>query len=57
MFSGRALGVVTKLWFLDFNYCQCNKDQWKNPRTFLKLLGTITSACYFHLFICLVINF
>ena len=45
---------MTNFWLLDFNYCQCNKAQWKSPRAFLKLLGTITRCLLFlfsHLFI------
>ena len=33
---------MTKLWLLDFNYCQNNKAQWKNLRAFLKILDIIT---------------
>ena len=38
----QGLGVVAKLWLLDFNYCQSNRAQWKNLRAFLGLLDTIT---------------
>ena len=50
----QGLGVVAKLWLLDFNYCQNNKAQWKNLRAFLKLLDTITGYLLF-LFIYLFI--
>ena len=59
----QGLGVVAKLWLLDF-YLLYNKAQWKNLRTFLKLLDPITghllsSFIYFfmHLFIYLFIYF
>ena len=35
-------GVVAKLWLLDFYLPSYNKAQWKNLKTFLKLLGPIT---------------
>ena len=45
----QGLGVVPKLWLLDFNYCQNNKAQWKNMGAFLRLLYTITGYLLFSL--------
>ena len=38
---------MAKLWLLGLSYCQYNKAQWNNLRTFLKLLGPITGHLLF----------
>ena len=45
----QGLGVVPKLWLLDFNYCQNNKAQWKKLGAFLRLLDTIPEYLLFSL--------